>query len=55
VCFAVDDTDATVAAATAGGGTVIVEPNDIPPGRMAVLSDPQGTVCSVLALVQPSD
>jgi len=55
VYFAVDDTDATVAAATAGGGTVIVEPNDIPPGRMAVLSDPQGAVFSVLALAQPSD
>ena len=55
VYFAVDDTDATVAAATKGGATVIVEPMDIRPGRMAVLSDPQGAVFSVLALAAPSD
>jgi predicted enzyme related to lactoylglutathione lyase len=53
--FAVDDTDAAVAAAKAGGGSVIAEPQDIPPGRMAVLSDPQGAVFSVLKLAQPAD
>ena len=31
------------------------EPMDIPPGRMAVISDPQGAVFSVLALAQPAD
>jgi predicted enzyme related to lactoylglutathione lyase len=55
VYFAVDDTDATVATATKGGASVIMEPNDIPPGRMAVLTDPQGAVFSVLALAQPGD
>jgi uncharacterized protein len=53
--FAVDDTDAAAATATSGGGTLIAEPNDIPPGRMAVISDPQGAVFSVLALAQPAD
>jgi uncharacterized protein len=53
VYFAVDDTDAIVATARENGATVIAEPNDIPPGRMAVLSDPQGAVFSVLALAQP--
>jgi predicted enzyme related to lactoylglutathione lyase len=55
VYFAVDDTDATVATATKSGGSVIAEPMDIPPGRMAVIGDPQGAVFSVLALAQPAD
>jgi hypothetical protein len=55
VYFAVDDTDAVVDTATKGGASVLAEPNDIPPGRMAVLSDPQGAVFSVLALAQPAD
>jgi hypothetical protein len=55
VYFAVDDTDATVATAQKGGATVIAEPMDIPPGRMAVISDPQGAVFNVLALAQPAD
>ena len=55
VYFAVDDADAAVATARQGGAGVIVEPNDIPPGRMAVLTDPQGAVFSVLQLAQPSD
>lgn len=49
VYFAVDDADATVAAATVKGATVIVPPADIPgTGRFAVLIDPQGATFSIL-------
>ena len=40
---AVDSADETAARATAAGGTVLVEPFDVPPaGRMAVIADPAG-------------
>jgi predicted enzyme related to lactoylglutathione lyase len=55
VYFAVEDADATVAEATKNGASVIAPPVDIPPGRMAVLADPQGAMFSVLALTQPLD
>jgi len=49
VYFCVDDTDATVAQATEAGGTLLADPFDMPSvGRMAVLSDPQGAVFSVM-------
>ncbi len=49
VYFAVDDTDAIAAKASAEGGHVVAEPFDIPSvGRNAVLSDPQGAIFSVL-------
>ncbi|TQF69053.1 VOC family protein [Rhodococcus spelaei] len=49
VYFATDDTDATVEASNAAGGSVMAEPFDIPTvGRMAVLSDPTGAVFSVM-------
>lgn len=49
VYFAVDDCDATVAAATDLGATVLAEPMDIPDtGRMAALVDPQGAAFSVM-------
>lgn len=49
VYFAVDDADATAAKAGAEGGSVAVEPFDIPSvGRTAVLTDPQGATFSVL-------
>jgi uncharacterized protein len=48
IYFNVDDTDATVALAEANGGKVEVAAMDSPPGRMAVLSDPQGGVFSVI-------
>jgi predicted enzyme related to lactoylglutathione lyase len=52
VYFMVDDTDATIAAVTAGGGSVAQGPMDIPGvGRTAVLVDPQGGSFSTL---QPS-
>ncbi len=42
VTFVVDDADATAAAATELGGTVIVPPFDAPWVRMTVIADPQG-------------
>ena len=50
VWFAVGDADATAAAATAGGGRVLMEPMDMPIGRIATLADPQGAVFSVIAM-----
>ena len=49
--FAVEDCDKTAAAAGANGGTVYVEPTDIPnAGRFAVLADPQGAAFAVIQL-----
>lgn len=49
VYFAVDDCDATVAAAKKAGGSVLAEPMDLPDvGRMAALTDPQGAAFSIL-------
>lgn len=50
VYFAVDDPDAIAAHCTELGGTVSVPPQDIPPGRFAVLNDPQGAAFSVLKM-----
>jgi uncharacterized protein len=50
VYFAVEDTDATVERAKGGGGTVMVEPLDIPAGRFAILTDPHGASFAVIAL-----
>jgi len=47
--FAVDDVDAAVGAAQEGGGTVLVAPMDVPAGRFAVLTDPQGAAFAVFA------
>ena len=48
VYFGVADADATVAKAAELGGSVLVEPFDTPVGRMAVISDPQGAVFSII-------
>jgi predicted enzyme related to lactoylglutathione lyase len=50
VYFAVDDADATVEAAKASGGSVTMEPIDIPFGRFALLTDPHGAGFAVIAL-----
>jgi predicted enzyme related to lactoylglutathione lyase len=50
VYFAVDDTDAAVAKAQELGGSVSAPPMDIPSGRFAVLTDPQGAVFGVIKL-----
>ena len=48
VYFAVEDADATAGKATELGGSVMVAPFDTPVGRIAILTDPQGAVFSVL-------
>lgn len=56
VYFAVEDTDATAAAATELGGSVCVPPTDIPVGRFSVLADASGATFSVIAMAdQPAD
>jgi len=50
IYFNVDDTDATVANAKSLGGAVFVEPTDIPPGRFAVIADPQGAAFNVIKM-----
>lgn len=44
VTFAVDDTDAVAARSRELGGTLLVDPFDIPPVRSSVIRDPQGAV-----------
>jgi len=46
--IAVLDTDATVAAATAAGATVMWGPADTPYGRIAALTDPAGVAVNVI-------
>jgi uncharacterized protein len=50
VYFAVDDTDASVSKATELGATTLVPPMDIPPGRFAVLSDPDGAAFAIIKM-----
>jgi hypothetical protein len=54
VYFGVDDTDASVSKATKLGATALFPPTDIPPGRFAVLSDPEGAVFAVIKM-NPAD
>ena len=51
---ATDDTDATVAKAKSLGAAVFQEPTDIPPGRFAVLADPQGAMFNVIKMAPAS-
>lgn len=48
--FAVEDTDATVEKVKQGGGNAMFGPIDIPAGRFAILTDPQGASFAVIAL-----
>lgn len=50
VYFAVDDVDATCERAAECGGSVMMGPMDIAPGRFAVLSDPQGAPFHVIKM-----
>ena len=50
VYWAVEDCDATVEQAKSMGASAMVEPTDIPPGRFAVLRDPQGASFAIIAL-----
>jgi predicted enzyme related to lactoylglutathione lyase len=53
VYFAVADTDASAEKAKGLGATVMVPPTDIPPGRFAALTDPQGAAFTIIKLEQP--
>jgi hypothetical protein len=56
VYFDVDDTDATAKTARDNGGTIMVEPTDIPEvGRFAVITDPQGATFGVIKSTTRSD
>jgi len=50
VYFGTDDTDATVAKAAELGAATLVPPTDIPPGRFAVLMDPDGAAFAVIKM-----
>jgi predicted enzyme related to lactoylglutathione lyase len=50
VYFAVADTDASVAKVQELGGSVLMGPADIEPGRFAVVADNLGAVLNVLRL-----
>jgi uncharacterized protein len=50
VYFAVEDADAAVVQAKQRGGSVMVEPIDIPAGRFSILVDPHGASFAVIAL-----
>jgi predicted enzyme related to lactoylglutathione lyase len=52
VYFSVDDTDASFAKAVSLGATSFREPTDIPPGRFAVLADPQGAVFHIIKMTR---
>jgi predicted enzyme related to lactoylglutathione lyase len=54
VYFAVADADASVAKVTELGGSVLAEPFDTPVGRMAVVTDPQGSVFSLFQAAGPA-
>jgi uncharacterized protein len=51
VCFAVADCDAMVAKGRELGATVVMEPMDMPIGRFAGMTDPQG---ATFAIMQPA-
>ena len=50
VYFIVDDADASSAKVTELGGSVIMPPTDIEPGRFAVVADPWGAAFQVMKL-----
>jgi predicted enzyme related to lactoylglutathione lyase len=50
----VNDVDEAASKVEPAGGTVIVPPTDMGPGRFAVLQDPQGAVFSVIKMSVPS-
>lgn len=48
--FAVEDADAMATRAQELGGSIMVDPTDLPVGRFAVLGDPAGAVFSVMRM-----
>ena len=52
VDFLVDSVDQAATELTRAGGTVVVEPSDIPVGRVAVIADPFGNPLTILDLTK---
>jgi uncharacterized protein len=52
VYFTVDDVDATARKASELGGGVTAEPMDVEPGRIAILSDPNGGMFGVIRFTE---
>ena len=52
VYFTVADTDDAVARAVELGGSVVMPPMEIEPGRFAVLSDPTGAVFNIIRMTE---
>ncbi len=50
--FAVEDCDAAVAKISGGGGRSLAGPFDVPPGRLAVVADPEGAPFAVMKLAE---
>lgn len=50
VYFAVEDCDAATERVTELGGEVTMQPTDVPPGRFAMVKDPQGATFGIIAL-----
>ncbi len=53
VYFSVDDVDASFRKATEAGAQAMVEPQDAPGLRFAILSDPQGAMFGLLRMATP--
>jgi predicted enzyme related to lactoylglutathione lyase len=49
VYFGVDEVDSTAEQIGSAGGTIMVEPTDVPGGRIVVAQDPQGAFFAVFA------
>ena len=54
VYFNVDDVDKAFKKATEAGGQEMLAPQDMPGGRFAILSDPQGATFGLLKMEQPT-
>jgi hypothetical protein len=55
VYFSVEDVDDTLRTMDEHGGTLYFGPHDIEVGRLAVVSDPQGAVFSIIAMRQADE
>ncbi len=55
IYFGAEDVDASTAKVSELGGKVLVEPFDIPVGRMAVVADPQGATFSLFRMPPADD
>ena len=54
VYLATDDCDAVADKVSRTGGTVIVQPTEIPVGKFSMMHDPQGGVFAVVSVTNPA-